>query len=90
MLPVMPALSPHSTSAQACWHSHFLALVYHDTAARCALPPGIRAMPYRGCAFWEREVGADDEAGPPVSGGRADCITHPRQKLPAVAVAWAP
>ena len=59
--------SPHTTSAQACWHcTHFLALVYHDTAAKCALPPGIRAMPDRGCAFWQREVGADDEAGPPV------------------------
>ncbi len=84
--------SPHTTSAQACWHcTHFLALVYHDTAAKCALPPGIRAMPDRGCAFWQREVGADDEAGPPVTGGRGDCSTLPRQEPPSPsAVVWAP
>ena len=58
--------SPHSNSLHACWHcTHFQALIYQDTAAKCALPPGIRSMPDRGCAFWEREVGSDDEPGPP-------------------------
>jgi hypothetical protein len=45
-------------------------------------------MPERGCAFWEREVGADDEAGPPVS---ADVPGRPvvgYQQMPEVA--WAP
>ena len=80
--------SPHTTSAQACWHcTHFLALVYQDTAAKCALPPGIRAMPERGCAFWEREVGADDEPGPPVT---ADVPRRLVAKDQPVAVAWAP
>ena len=80
--------SPHTFSPQPCWHcTHFLALIYQDTAAKCALPPGIRAMPERGCAFWEREVGADDEAGPPVS---ADVPRRLAATDQPVAVAWAP
>jgi hypothetical protein len=80
--------SPHTSSPQACWHcTHFLALIYQDTAAKCALPPGIRAMPERGCAFWEREVGADDEAGPPVSAGVPRRLVATVQP---VAVVWAP
>ena len=80
--------SPHTVSPQACWHcTHFLALIYQDTAAKCALPPGIRAMPERGCAFWEREVGAHDEAGPPVSGDAAHRLVATDRP---VAVAWAP
>jgi hypothetical protein len=35
-------------------------LVYDGSAARCARG-GVRAMPARGCAFWQREPGADDE-----------------------------
>jgi len=60
--------TPHIATPKVCWHCrHFLALVYEGGAARCALPPGIRSMPDRGCAFWEREVGADDEPGPPTT-----------------------
>lgn len=54
-----------------CWHcQHFGGLVYQDTAARCRRPGGvpIAAQPARGCAFWVREVGTDDETGPPLSG----------------------
>ena len=80
--------TPHNTNPQACWHcTHFLALIYQDTAAKCGLPPGIRAMPQHGCAFWEREVGADDEAGPPVT------TDEPRRLVATdrpVEVAWAP
>ena len=80
--------TPHTNSPQACWHcTHFLALVYQDTAARCALPPGIRAMPDRGCAFWEREVGADDEPGPP---GIATPPTGSSLQDEPQAVGWAP
>jgi hypothetical protein len=87
MLPVM-YFSPHTGSAQVCWHcTHFQALVYRGTAARCALPPGIRAMPDRGCAFWKREVGADDEPGPPVS---EDVACRSMVLDQPVVVAWAP
>ena len=35
ILPVMH-FSPHTTNPQACWHcTHFQALVYRATAARC-------------------------------------------------------
>ena len=80
--------TPHTTSPQACWHcTHYMALVYQGSAARCRRG-GIKAMPERGCAFWEREVGADDEPGPPVS---ADVACRPvvGDQVPA-AVAWAP
>ena len=44
-----------------CWHcTRFIELVAEGTAARCA-SGGIRALPARGCAFWEREPGTDDE-----------------------------
>ena len=80
--------SPHTTSLRACWHcTHFQALIYRDTAAKCTLPPGIRAMPGQGCAFWEREVGADDEPGPSVSG---DAARRPKALDKPVEVAWAP
>ena len=70
--------SPHSASPQACWHcTHYMALVYQGSAARCRRG-GIKAMPDRGCAFWEREVGADDEPGPPICGeGRVAAHTSP-------------
>ena len=81
--------TPHTASSQACWHcTQFVSMVYQGSAARCALPPGIRAMPDRGCAFWEREVGADDEPGPPVGADTA-CRFVVGGQAPAV-VAWAP
>jgi len=50
--------TPQINRSQACWHcTHFLVLVYQGTAAKCGLLPGIRTMPERECAFWEREVG---------------------------------
>jgi hypothetical protein len=80
--------TPHINRPQACWHcTHFLALVYQGSAAKCGLLPGIRAMPERGCAFWEREVGADDEPGPPVS---ADVPRRLVATDQPVAVVWAP
>ncbi len=80
--------SPHTATPRACWHcTHFQALVYQDTAAKCALPPGIRAMPAHGCAFWEREAGADDEAGTPVS---CDVACRPMALDKPLVAAWAP
>lgn len=56
------------TDSRPCWHcTSFGGMVYQGTAARCVHGEGlsIRAMPADGCAFWRREVGADDEPGPP-------------------------
>jgi hypothetical protein len=80
--------SPHTATLRPCWHcTHFLALVYQGSAAKCRLG-GIHAMPAHGCAFWEREVGADDEPGPPVG---ADVVCPPVVgDQPMTAVAWAP
>lgn len=53
--------TPHRDQQRPCWHcTRNLGLVYQGSAARCALG-GVRAMLQSGCAFWAREVGADDE-----------------------------
>ena len=53
--------NPLSLGKRPCWHcTHFLGLIYAGSAAACA-GGGVRAMPAQGCAFWEREPGADDE-----------------------------
>jgi hypothetical protein len=47
-----------------CWFCHhFVHIVYNGTAALCArqVEPRVQASPGNGCAFWEREPGADDE-----------------------------
>lgn len=52
--------------ATPCWHcSAFAGMLYRGSASACARG-GIQAQPATGCAFWVREVGADDEPGPPV------------------------
>ena len=80
--------SPHTTRPQPCWHcTHFVALVYQGSAAKCRRG-GITAMPDRGCAFWEREVGADDEPGPPIGSDAACRFVVNGQ--PANVLAWAP
>ena len=80
--------TPHTAVERACWHCrHYLALVYQGSAVRCALPPGIRATPARGCAFWEREVGADDEPGPPDA---AAPPSEPLREHGMQVVEWAP
>ena len=60
--------SPHTHGDRACWHcQHFGAMIYAGTAAWCARPGAapVIATPARGCAYWGREPGADDEPGPP-------------------------
>jgi hypothetical protein len=89
MLPLMH-FSPHTSSPRACWHcTHFLALVYGATADRClrAGRLSIQAAPTTGCVFWEREVGADDEPGPPASG---EAASRPIALDLSIEVAWAP
>jgi hypothetical protein len=57
----MHHFQPHSSERRPCWHcSRFIGLIYQGSAAACELGT-VRAMPAQGCAFWQREVGADDE-----------------------------
>lgn len=54
-----PMLDP-----RPCWHcTSFGGLTYQGSAAACQHRGSyhVRAMPENGCAFWKREVGADDE-----------------------------
>lgn len=65
----MSHFSPYVAEPRPCWHcQHFEALVYRGTAALCSQGASrmVRATPAQGCAFWTREPGADDEAGPPI------------------------
>jgi hypothetical protein len=53
---------------QRCWFcTAFGGMVYQGTAALCNKPGSsrVRAQPQLGCAGFTREVGADDEPGPP-------------------------
>lgn len=53
------------TDPRPCWHCvSFAGMLYQGTTAACS-QGGVRASPLMGCAFWAREVGADDEPGPP-------------------------
>ncbi len=68
MVAPFPHFSPHRAEPRPCWHcASFGGMIYGGTAARCDRPGGVpvQAGPATGCAFWVREVGADDEPGPP-------------------------
>jgi len=61
--------NPH-TEPRPCWHCvHFGASIHGGTAAWCERPgcAPVHASPARGCAFFVREIGADDEPGPPLT-----------------------
>lgn len=63
----MQSFNPYSLDPKPCWHcTRFLALAAQGSAAVCgrglpSSPVAIVATPRRGCAFFDREVGADDE-----------------------------
>ncbi len=87
----------HSTPGgnPPCWFCvHFGGMVYQGTAARCVRDSlAVKATPAAGCVFWMREIGADDEPGPPpcVDGSdRSRPALKPLYAPPARAVAWAP
>ena len=85
--------NPHAAPAPPCWHCRFFgALLYGGTAARCTLPCAckVMALPATGCAFWEREPGADDEPGPPTSSGEVGQLKSRRDPPARPPVAWAP
>lgn len=51
-----------------CWHCHHFAKWLYGgiNYVECAHPrlSKVKSDPQDGCAFWEREPGADDEPGP--------------------------
>lgn len=62
--------SPWRDDFTPCWHCrHFGGMTARGAAARCGRPAGapVRALPSRGCAFFEREPGVDDEPFAPAS-----------------------
>jgi hypothetical protein len=62
--------SPHLPDVRPCWHcSHYVAMIYAGTAARCARPDcaPVRSQPDRGCSAWTRETGTDDEPDAPLT-----------------------
>jgi hypothetical protein len=55
--------NPLLADPRPCWEcAHFDGMAAQATAALCGRPAASRvtAVPERGCAFWEREPGADD------------------------------
>ena len=64
-------------------------MLYAGSAARCGIGGGhrVQAHPPGGCAFWEREVGSDDEDGPPAT---LDVRAVLKPLGVQVAVQWAP
>jgi hypothetical protein len=61
--------NPYPANPNPCWHCHwFKGMVYQNTAAECGNPKcsKIRSQPENGCASFEREPGADDEADRPL------------------------
>lgn len=61
--PIVAYFSPW-TDPRPCWFCHhYDGMVNAGSAARCVRGMALRicAQPDYGCAFWEREPGADDE-----------------------------
>lgn len=61
--PIRAYFSPW-TDPRPCWFCHHYGGMTHEgSAARCVRSRAIRiaAQPAQGCAFWEREPGADDD-----------------------------
>ena len=84
----------HSTTLgdlrRPCWHCpRFAGMLPDGSAARSTLPNAarVRSQPAWGCSGFEREVGADDEPGPP-GGARSTPVLISRQA--ATPVQWAP
>lgn len=61
----MSSFNPYTTDPKPCWHcTRFLGLTAQGSAAVCgrlAASVAVVATPRRGCAFFEREVGVDEE-----------------------------
>jgi hypothetical protein len=87
---------PTPTTATRCWWcTAFGGMVYQGTAALCNRPGGsrVRAQPQTGCVGFMREVGADDEPGPPQCIDGSDLqreALRPLHQSAATVVRWAP
>ena len=91
--------SNYSGEGRPCWHCrYFTTMLCYGSAAGCALAnaAAIRSMPASGCSAFEREVGADDEPGPPGGDGAGRRSLAPPQGPPTLAapvarlIEWAP
>ncbi len=64
-------IGAHSRQDRPCWHCEHI-IEMRGSYAWCGHggTPHMRQMPERGCAFWLRAVGADDDLGdnPPIGG----------------------
>jgi hypothetical protein len=65
-MPRMLMMSPSDTRTQVvhlCWHCRHWGGIYARVHGLCNRPgnPRVQAMPAMGCAFFEREPGADDD-----------------------------
>lgn len=86
-----PYFNPHGAACTPCWHCiRFDGMAYAGTAALCSLPNAarVRSDPAHGCSAFQREVGADDEPGPPaVDEGQAVLVPV---GAPEPGTRWAP
>lgn len=89
-------MDPHRTAGPCWWCHYFDGFEPGGVHALCSRPAACRvvAQPANGCAFYLREVGADDEAGPPsgpsrpaLAGGMRPGATPSAGSVPT---AWAP
>jgi len=69
----MLIVTPSQTSTlRPCWHCTSFAGIASDGSHTKCCQRGrlsLQAAPSVGWAFWQREVGADDEPGPPAANG---------------------
>lgn len=68
------SLAGSAATDRPCWHcTHWGGWAWEGPAGRCTRPnsAAVQAIPERGCAYWTREPGADDESGPPPLPGQA-------------------
>ena len=66
----MSSFNPYRFPPSPCWQCvAFQGMVYQGTAALCSRPnfARVRSAPENGCSGFVREVGADDEPGPPLT-----------------------
>ncbi len=88
---LLPHVNPHEAGPRPCWqYTQLAGMAYGDTSTLCALPnaPRVQADPAHGCSGFTREVGADDEPGPPTA-VMARPVLVAAASAPA-AVRWAP
>ncbi len=61
LTPVPPIAGARAKGCYACAHNHGLQVSTHVVCERDAERSHVVGIARSGCAFWEREPGADDE-----------------------------